>query len=105
MTRLERCVCGRDILVRQDHDPEKVYDAVRVHNATPEHTAWRLGMLLKDIGGFGADGQKVKAPAVDAEDECGETCPAPVDTVVALLQGTPNDGGVSQHIVGGPTPL
>ena len=61
--RLEHCICGRDILVRQDHDPEQVFNAVRIHNATPEHTAWRLGMLLEDVGGYGRDGDRVKAAA------------------------------------------
>lgn len=44
--RVERCVCGGSILVK-DGDPPG--PAVLMHNRSPQHEAWRLGLTLEGI--------------------------------------------------------
>lgn len=45
--RVEGCVCGGSIRVADPNDPDAVATAVSRHNATPGHTAWRLGLTLE----------------------------------------------------------
>lgn len=46
MNRREPCVCGRS-LIADDASPESIVEAVQLHNRTPQHVAWRLGMHLE----------------------------------------------------------
>jgi len=44
--RVERCLCGGSILVK-DGDPPG--PAVLMHSRSPRHEAWRLGLNLEPI--------------------------------------------------------
>lgn len=48
--RTEACLCGLAITA-PDGDWEAIAEAVRRHQRTPEHAAWRLGMRLRRAGG------------------------------------------------------
>lgn len=60
MTRSEPCVCtGR--IEAPDGDWDAIREAVAVHNATPQHTAWRLGMrLVRSLDTWSRDGLGVQ---------------------------------------------
>lgn len=46
MIRREPCVCGGTLLA-DDASPESIVAAVQLHNRSPKHEAWRLGMRLE----------------------------------------------------------
>lgn len=50
MIRREPCACGGTILA-DDDSPQGITVSVQLHNRSPQHTAWRLGMRLETVGG------------------------------------------------------
>lgn len=54
-----RCVCGGYITAPAD-DWDAIATEVRLHNATPMHEAWRLGLrLVRREHSYGRDGRGV----------------------------------------------
>ena len=46
LPRSENCCCGGTIRVADHTDDDEVVTALQVHNATPQHRSWRLGVRL-----------------------------------------------------------
>lgn len=63
--RSEACACG-SVITAPEGDREAIARAVRLHNAGPAHTAWRLGVaLVRERLSEGADGRGVWRVASD----------------------------------------
>jgi hypothetical protein len=62
VTKAERCMCSGTIRVR-NADECDIANAVRLHNAGPQHQAYMLGVLL-DVAphSVGRDGLRVYVP-------------------------------------------
>lgn len=61
--RTERCVCGGSITAPAN-DWDAIAIEVRLHNATPMHEAWRLGLRLeRQDGTTTPDGRGVRRVA------------------------------------------